>query len=333
MLHSKKLRAGVVALGFSISAAAVAAEPPAGASAASKSACPARITSKVDAQPVGALTDEESKEVSFAAGRILKHVAQARSALREGKNDAASTHVAQARKLVAIIDSVLPRTRVRAEIRSGDLVYTDDEEVAPRYVRLFDELERRDIIAPIAQARQESDRKHPAPDAEEPAAAEDRGAFAVRHAGLVYSTARLDLEMARALLNRAKQELGADKHEAADETLLALESDGVLFEYEEMDLPLEEVADNLKLAESELQTGHPAEARAALHVAMDDLKRYAMLVGENRSAEVRALNREIDAVAEALGRDILSEAQRHQYAARIAEWWQRSTKWLRGTQK
>lgn len=44
-----------------------------------------RITSTIDAEPTAKLTAEESQAVSVAAGRILKHVNEARVALEDKK--------------------------------------------------------------------------------------------------------------------------------------------------------------------------------------------------------------------------------------------------------
>jgi len=311
--------------------AAFAADSPKSESASKKKEQPARISSKVDVQPAAPLTDKEAGEVSFAAGRILKHISQARHAIREKKKDEAAAHVAQGLKLVAIIDGVLPHSKVKAEIKSGDLVYTDEDDVAPRYVMLFDELERRDIISPIVQAKKEAERKQDHGKAA--AAKEAPGALAVSHVDIVYSTAKFDIDLARHMLNRAKRDLDGGKTEPADEALLALQSEGVLFAYEEVDLPLEEVADNLKLAEIEVKEGRPEEAKAALHVAMDDLKRYEKLVGEKRGSEVKALHQEIDKLTAELGKGNLSEADREKHASTISEWWQTATKWFKSKSK
>ncbi len=313
--------------------ATFAADSPKSESTAKKQEQPSRISSKVDTQPAAALTDKEAGEVSLAAGRILKHISQARSAIREKKKDAAATHVAQGLKLIALIDSVLPHSKVKTEIKSGDLVYTDEDDVTPRYVTLFDELERRDIISPIVQAKKEAEHKHRQNHGKEAAEKEAPGALAVTHADIVYSTAKLDIDLARQMLNRAKRDLDDGKTEPADEALLALQSEGVLFVYAEIDLPLEEAADNLKLAEIEMKEGRQDAAKAALHVAIDELKRYEKLVGEKRSTEVKALHQEIDKLTAELGKAELSDADRQKHASKISEWWQRATKWFKGTTK
>ena len=110
---------------------------------------PPRIVSKVDVGPAVKLTPAESREVSFAAGRILKHVAQARRAIALKQHDQAKTHVDQALKLAGIIEGVLPKYKLKTEIKSGKLTYTDEEFITPEYITLLDELVRQDIIAPV----------------------------------------------------------------------------------------------------------------------------------------------------------------------------------------
>lgn len=118
-----------------------------------------RIASKVDVEPVTKLSAEESREVSFAAGRILKHVAQARAAIADKKHEDASKHIRQGLKLVNIIDNVLPHYTVTTEIKSADHVYHEEEDATPRYVTLFEELDRVDLITPIARAKKEATKK------------------------------------------------------------------------------------------------------------------------------------------------------------------------------
>jgi hypothetical protein len=313
--------------------AAIAADAPKPQAPAKKKASTSRIASKVDMEPVGELSDEEAREVSFAAGRIVKHVIQARYAIREKENEQAATHVRQGLQLIAIIDCVLPHFKVKTEIKSGDLTYSDEDDVAANYVRFYDELERRDIISPIAQAKREAQHGGQNKQSAESAAKEAPTALAVSHADIVYSTAKLDIVLARHMLTRAKEDLAEDKAAEADQALLALQSRGVLFEVEEIDLPLEEAADNLKLAELEMQAGRVADAKAALHAAIDQLKRYESLVGENRGADVKSLHEEISKLTAELEGGKLSEADQQKHASRISDWWHRATKWFKGNAK
>ena len=169
----------------------------------------------------------------------------------------------------------MPHHKVKTEIKSGTLAYNDEDEVVPNYVTVFEELERRDIVSPVVQAKREAQQK-PA----QAASGADHSAkaatvpMAVTHADIDYTALKLDIALAKRDLNAAKTELTDGKPEQADIALLALQSQGVLFEYEEIDLPLAEAADNLKLAQAEMNAGRFAEAKAALNVAVDDLKRY-----------------------------------------------------------
>jgi hypothetical protein len=313
--------------------ATLAADPPAAESVAKKKDRHPRISSTIEINSAAAISAKEADEISFAAGRILKHVVQARHALADRKKDEASCHVDQGIKLIAIIDHVLPHSKVKTEIKSGDHTYVDEDDVTPRYLTIFDELERRDIISPIVQAKKEVEQSKPAAQASSSEAKGTNVPIAVSHADIVYSTAKLDIELTRRALSQAKRSLEADNFEQADKALLTLQSQGVLFEFAEIDLPLTQVAENLKLAEIELKAGRHDEAKAALHVAMDELKQYEKLVGDKRGIEVKTLHHEIDKLASELDKGPLSETERQKLVAKISEWWHTATTWMRSRSK
>lgn len=322
----------LAAFAFLMTFAAADDLPKSSSSAKTKTPVP-RIASTVDARATATLTDEEATQVSFAAGRVLKHISQSRDSIHEKKEVDASRHVEQGLKLLAIMDSVLPHYKVKTEIKAGEHAYLDEDDVSPRYVTLFDELERRDIISPIAQAKKESQLQ--------PAKGQHAGngsnqppiPVAVSHVDLNYSTVKLDIALAKQMLERAKLDLQAGKANEADAALLVVQSRGVLFEYEEVDLPLEEAADNLKLAETEMKEGRTIEAKAALHVAIDQLKRYEKLVGDSRGAEVRALHHEITKLTNELEKGPPSESERKKISDQISQWWHGATKWFKTNTK
>ena len=162
-----------------------------------------RISSQVVVEPTRTLTDKETRELSFAAGRILKHIAQARSALSEGKRDQAALHVDQGLKLMKIVDGVLPRYKMKTSIHSGDLVYSDEDEFSPEFITIYEELERRDIVSPVLRAKSEAAQK-PAPQPahkNEPAA---KGSVYVSQSDVDYTSLKLDVDLARRLLHEAK---------------------------------------------------------------------------------------------------------------------------------
>lgn len=154
-----------------------------------------RITSKVHVEPVATLTDRETNEVALCGSRILKHVVQARDALQHQNQSSASQHLEQASKLLAIIDGVLPRYKITTEIKSGEHTYIDEDEFTPQYITLFEELERRDILTPIAQAKQATNQKNANPDE-----ADNEVPMAVTHADVDMSAIRMDLTLTRRML-------------------------------------------------------------------------------------------------------------------------------------
>lgn len=298
-----------------------------------------RITSKVDVSPVDTLTDEESREVSFAAGRILKHIAQARAAIAVDHKDDARKHVDQGLKLIEIIESVLPHYSVKTEIRSGDLVYTDHDEITPTYVTLFDELERRDIITPVLRAKSDVKQKssNKANDANNDAAKgveehSQQPPQAVSLAANDYTIVKLNVGYAKEMLNLAKTEMAKESHKEhlkADTALLAIQTAGVTLEFDEIDLPLERAADNLKLAETEMKEGRYDAAKETLYIAADELKKYEKQAGENRSKEVKALHEEIGKLAAELEKGKPSEADAEKHINTISKLWQKVTKWFK----
>jgi hypothetical protein len=288
----------------------------------------ARISSKVVVEPSATLSDKESRELSFAAGRVLKHVAQARAALAEKRNDEASVHVDQGLKLMAIIDGVLPRFKMKTSIHSGELVYNDEDEFSPEFIMIFEELERRDIASPVLRAKTEAAQKASATEAGgTPSAAKSPLYFS--QADIDYTSLKLDVDLTRRLLREAKQSLlGADPKQA-DTALANLQALAMLLEFDEIDLPLSQAADNLKLAETEMKVGRYDAAKMALNAAIDELEKYEKQTGETRGKDVKALHKEIRELTAELDGGNPSEADAQRHASRISDWWGRATQWFR----
>ena len=276
----------------------------------------ARITSTIDAQPTTKLTAEESRSVSVAAGRILKHVNEARVAIEEKKKKAALEDVENGLTLVKIIEQAVPPIKVKADIQSGDLKYHHEEESSQSLIPIFEELDQVDVMGPARGVEKEkspsSGKKH-------------TGSSAITYEGIEFTSLDLNLPLAKRNLGYAKKALNDNKLEDADSALQTIQTRGVLFELVEDYLPLREAADNLKLAEYEFKNGQAKEAETALKVASDALKDYAKIAGENRAKEVKKLHKEIDDLSGKL------EHQKDQEAVvkKMASWWDRVAKWLK----
>ena len=307
----------------------IAKESPAAKGDEAKSEKGSRISSKVDVESVAHLSDAEAREVSFATGRILKHVAQAREALAEKHMEDATRHVDQGLKLMKIIDTVLPHFKVKTQISSGDISYADEDDVTPRFVTLFEEIDRHDVISPVIKAKQDAAKKS---DQVTPAKeGEAKGSVipvVVSHADVTYTSVRLDVELARKMLTAARKELGQNKPDQADRALHSLQAGGVVFEFDEIDLPLKQAADNLKLAEIEMKDGRLEEARAALHEAIDDLKSYEERVGDNRGQEVKTLHEEITKLTVQLEGVSLPKEEVQKMTSTVNRWRANVAKWF-----
>lgn len=275
-----------------------------------------RITSTIDAQPTSKLTPEESQAVSVAAGRILKHVNDARIALEEKKKKAALGEIEKGLTLVRIIEHAIPPIKVKADIQSGDISYHHEEEAHQALIPIFEELDQVDVVGPAVRVQkgkgQDSKKK-------------GKGPSAITYAGTEFTSLDLDLPLAKRDLQSAKQALGDNKLDAADSALMDIQERGMVFGLVEDYLPLREAADNLKLAENELKDGQSQEAKAALKVASDALKDYEETAGKHRSKEVKQLHQEIDALSEKLDHQ---PDDREGVVKKIGSWWDRVAKWL-----
>ena len=275
-----------------------------------------RITSTIDAEPTAKLTAEESQAVSVAAGRILKHVNEARVALEDKKKKSALEHIEKGLTLVRIIEHAMPPIKVKADIQAGDISYHHEEEAHQALIPIFEELDQVDIIGPAARVKREksqaSGQKRTEP-------------LAVTYAGVEFTSLDLDLALAKRNLGRAQKALKDNRFDDADSALATIQSRGVIFGLVEDYLPLREAADNLKLAEDDMKRGQPQEAKAALQIASNALKDYEKTAGENRSKEVKKLHEEID--------DLTGKIEQQQdqegVAKKITSWWDRVIKWLK----
>ena len=275
-----------------------------------------RITSTIDAKPTTKLTAEESQAVSVAAGRILKHVNEARVELDEKKNDAALEDIKKGLTLVQIIEQAVPPIKVEADIQAGDLKYHHEEEARQALIPIFDELDQVDVVGPATRVKHEkaqiSDEKSPGP-------------ALVSYSEIEFTSLDLNLSLAKRNLVRAKEALKANKSDDADTALRDIQTRGILFSLIEASLPLREAADNLKLAEYEFNEGNSQEAKVALDVASDALKDYEKTAGESRAKEVKKLHQEMDDLSGKLE----NQKDRVGVVKKLASWWDRVTKWLK----
>ena len=269
-----------------------------------------RIQAEVNVQPAVLVSDEERRATYLAAGRVLKHVDQARSALSTENREEAKQHIDQSILLTDIIRASLPIYDVTARISAGELVYEDREQVRDIVVPIFDELERAAILSPVKNALS---------DAHETAS---EGASTVVDVELIQTRAELDIEAAHTHLDAALVAVENRQFEEADKLLAAIQT-SVRLTRVEIDLPLERARSNLMLARDRGDDGRHEDAQFALRVAMDALADYETTAQDSRKAEVASLREEMAGVEANLPSDA------RQVREKIDAWWDILSEWSR----
>jgi len=282
----------------------------------------ARITAETDIKPLVTLSAQESQAMSLAAGRILLHADDARIAIALENKETALKELEQGLTLVKVVENALPKYKVTTTIKTGDVTYSDEDKVSNRFVPVFNEQYIEDVIAPVVQAKTDKSKRHGHRAGKSPRAIEDYSVWR-------QSTMKLNIVMADDALNLAKDELGKGHFDNADMALTLLQSEGVVFEFDALELPLTEAADDLKLAQLEVSEGNVDQAQATLKRASDNLKKYESITGESRAKEVRELQKKIDKLAVSLAKGSHSESALGKAGKEIASYWERVVKWFK----
>ena len=282
----------------------------------------ARIKAEMDIKPLVTLTSEESKALSLAAGRILLHVDNARMEMTNKDKTAALNEIEQGLTLVKVVSKALPKYKISTSIMGDGVEYNADEVVSDRYVPVFNEQYIEDVVAPVVQAKKGKSHGYHSKSQGNLPYYED---FAVWR----QSTMKLDIVLAGNTLALAKDELNKGNQDNADVALAVLQTEAVVFEFIEAELPLTEAADELKLAQLEVKQGNVVQAQETLKRASEDLKVYEELAGDTRAREVRNLKNEIDDMAKSLDKDGHSEDALKKAGKKIASYWDRVVNWFK----
>jgi len=317
-LKSSHLSGVLLATLFVIGAAAQAGDTP-------------RITANTDIKPVTTLSADEYRAVSLAAGRILLHTDKAREAIARKDKKTALKEINQGLTLVKLIERTLPKYKVTTEIKSGDTVYRSEDEVSDNYVPVFNEQYIEDVVVPVVQAKRKAYLSARKKQGKHAARTGKEEAYPMADELSMWrrSSMKLNVTLAADALELAKSNLKKSKLEAADAALAVMQSEGVIFEFDEVELPLLEAADNLKLAELEISEGKSAAARATLKLASDDLKKYEQITGESRAKEVRELHHKIDKLIDSLASKNHPSGELEKVKKEIESYWEHVVKWFK----
>jgi hypothetical protein len=235
-----------------------------------------RITSDLQINPKHQLTEKEKKSISLAAARMLRHVHQARLALKQQNLQSALDNVNKANTLARIVENSLPEIEVRAQISSGDHKYNETEVVKQWVIPIYAELdETGSVLFPVKRTKKDV------------AANETVGQI-----DLQYTSASLDFQEAKHYLTSATLDLQKNEAASADKNLAAVQ-DSVIFEYEETDLPLVRARWNLIEAARLAANKQYGEAKESLQKASNALESYAGKTGKEMSEKTKELAEEV----------------------------------------
>ena len=303
----------------------------------------ASITADVQVTSQGQLQEDERRALSLAAGRLLKHVHQARQAINQQHKQQAVGHIDKGLMLAQIIERAVPTYQVTARIQADNLTYEDKEQVKQLMVPIYAELEKVTLMGPLMAAKQEAGKNgggghksmpgQPSQSGQpsRPSSVEQPSQSAmtpvVAGVELHHTHIMLDVSAAKEHLQAAKQALNNNKYEAADGALAAVQR-GVNFAYVEVDLPLLRARENLMLAKAQVQAGQVQDARMLLEAAAQALETYAQHADKSRASQVQSLQKEIQNYAQQLPQQSQQGQQKNQknqqaVVEQIDEWWDR----------
>lgn len=236
--------------------------------------------------PNKTLTNDEQRALYQAGNRLLMHVDRARQAIKEKNKESALDNVNKGLTLVQIIENAEPQYTVKTTIKSGNMVYQDENKVKPVWVPIYSELDEISMEAPITAVKTE---------------AKKTGKMSgVPEITLDDATLRgkisLDVNLAKDHLGSAKDALSAGKLDDADKVLAAIEANGVSFSFDLRDRPLIQARENLMEAQTMISEGKNQDAKIALQSASDALAEYTAISKGNRSSQVADVRKEIDSL-------------------------------------
>lgn len=240
----------------------------------------ARYVSVVDTKVSGIeLTKDEEHLVSEMAGQVMTHVKDARYAVSIGDKGSAKSEISQAKKLVGLINKMLPVTTRTTSLKdsSGRLVYSNTEEHREDLIPMFETAVGVKVVAPLVDVKQDD--------------AQALGSV-LTDADIYNMSLWVDLPYVYEKLVRAERFIAKDEDEKARVELRLAQSRGVKLKSTHEENPLLRAMEATTLAEENLKNGLREGAQANLLVAKAELETYKSLF-KNGSDTRKELDEEI----------------------------------------
>jgi len=248
----------------------------------------AAIKEQVSVSPVKTISVQDEQNISSAATKVLRHIAQARADLKNKDGDAAKAQLDKAGTLLKIIEASMPVNQVkdRIWIAKKHLEYEDSQDVIPDLVPIYSSLDELVDFMPVDMAKQHVDKakEHLKQNKKEAAIKE----LNETDAALVYTEVDLPLNITRQRVASAQMEISKGKLDQAEKTLKSAE-DSVSSMSVYMDEPLVVAKNSLWSAIRNYSDNAFGEAKEDVSSAiryLDIAARSADKITQNEAAEL-----------------------------------------------
>ena len=231
----------------------------------------ATIQEKVTVKPGKTINPQEEAVISGAGAKVLRHIAQARADIHNKDIESAKTNLGQAEKLLDIIQTSVPTTKIKDQIwvAKKHLEYEDTREVLPDLIPIYASLDELVETMPVDTAKKHLD------EAKEQLESGNTGkasqALEATEAALQYTEVDLPLGSTRQLVAEAKADLDKGRAKDAEKTLKSAE-DSVVFLSAAIEQPLFTARALLWQTVLDLEAANNNQAKADLKDAIGYLE-------------------------------------------------------------
>lgn len=276
------------------------------------------IQEEVTVTPQRQITPQDEAAISSTAVKVLRHIADARGALRGEKPDTekAKAQLNLSEKLLDIIQAALPTTKVKDRIwvAKKHLEYENTEEVLPDLVPIYASIEELVDYVPTAKAKAHIESAKKALKEGDKSKATEQ--LQAADDALLYVEVDLPLDSTRYLVDQARAALAKDDTKAADQALADVE-DNVAFVSLSFQSPLTQAKAALYRAWQDFELGEKTFAKADLNAAVRYLERAA------QSPDKVTREAASDLVSEVRDLHSLIETDSKDFTARVENAWRR----------
>ena len=253
----------------------------------------AMVHEQVTATPLSRVSPTEESILSAAAAKVLRHIAEARSAIRHKEIESAKNELQQADTLLTIIETALPTTEVKDRIwvAKKHLEYKDSEEVVPDLIPIYSSLDELVDFIPTKEAQEHLDKAKAHLERGEKEKAKQE--LEAADEALIYTEIDLPLAGTRHLVSQARADLAKGDTQGAEKALQGAENN-VVFLSVGVEEPMVSAQSLIGAASQHYASGDKKLARSEIQQAITFLE---------------AAKKSPDKVTRAEAGDLLNEAK------------------------